>query len=45
MPRREYLRFRWGRIGDMVGRRLLGETMDHSADERPVDGAALTGRA
>ena len=33
IPRNEYLRFRWRRIGDMIGQRLFGENMDHSADE------------
>jgi hypothetical protein len=36
IPRNEYLRVRWHRIGDMIGMRLFGETMDHSADAGPV---------
>lgn len=35
IPRNEYLEFRWQRIGDMIGMRLFGETLDHSADARP----------
>jgi len=35
IPRNEYLRVRWHRIGDMIGTRLFGETMDHSADDGP----------
>jgi hypothetical protein len=35
IPRNEYLRVRWHRIGDMIGTRLFGETMDHSADHSP----------
>ncbi|MFQ5891095.1 MAG: hypothetical protein ACE5JR_13795 [Gemmatimonadota bacterium] len=35
IPRNEYLRVRWERIGDMIGMRLFGETLDHSADARP----------
>lgn len=34
IPRNEYLQVRWQRIGDMIGTRLFGETMDHSADGR-----------
>jgi hypothetical protein len=32
IPRNEYLRVRWHRIGDMIGTRLFGQSMDHSAD-------------
>jgi hypothetical protein len=32
IPRNEYLEFRWQRIGDMIGTRLFGATLDHSAD-------------
>jgi hypothetical protein len=32
IPRNEYLQNRWHRIGDMIGTRLFGETLDHSAD-------------
>ena len=35
IPRNEYLEFRWKRIGDMIGTRLFGETLNHSADVRP----------
>ena len=34
IPRNEYLEVRWQRIGDMIGTRLFGETLDHSADAR-----------
>ena len=27
-----FKRFRWQRIGDMIGTRLFGETLDHSGD-------------
>src|SRR5713101_1710440 len=33
IPRNEYLRVRWHRIGDMIGMRLFGETMDNSVDD------------
>ena len=36
IPRNEYLRVRWHRIGDMIGTRLFGEPLDHSADAGPV---------
>ena len=35
IPRNEYLRVRWHRIGNMIGTRLFGETLDHSADAGP----------
>ncbi len=35
IPRNEYLRVRWHRIGDMIGTRLFGETLDHSANAGP----------
>ena len=35
IPRNEYLRVRWHRIGDMIGTRLFGETLDHSVDAGP----------
>lgn len=34
IPRNEYLQVRWQRIGDMIGTRLFGATLDHSADTR-----------
>ncbi len=34
IPRNEYLEFRWQRIGDMIGTRLFGEPLSHSADDR-----------
>lgn len=34
IPRNEYLRVRWHRIGDMIGTRLFGETLDQSADQK-----------
>lgn len=34
IPRNEYLTVRWQRIGDMIGTRLFGETLDHAIDDR-----------
>jgi hypothetical protein len=34
IPRNEYLHVRWQRIGDMIGTRLFGETLNNSADEQ-----------
>jgi hypothetical protein len=36
IPRNEYLRMRWHRVGDLIGTRLFGETLDHSGDTGPV---------
>ena len=32
MPRNEYLRFRWHRIGDMIGMRLFGQPLNEPAE-------------
>lgn len=33
IPRNQYLRTRWERVGDMVGMRLFGQPLDHPADD------------